>query len=220
MVRRDCIFGTFCTLDESAFCGNSSGGGRRLDYRKLKLAAIDLARTYKPTTILIEDQALGRPLSSDLDEMGYPTELVSVGNANKYERLSARANRFENSQILLPRKADWLDGYIDELTTFPDSDFSDQVDSTSQALTYDLSNAKFEGYLRAMTGLNVDEQSGTSPGKIKFRGLPGGGGGIMQFGDGRPNLPIPGPGAEFEIDRDIGIRLAQERWKEFQIVND
>jgi predicted phage terminase large subunit-like protein len=192
----------------------------RLHYRKLKVTAIDLAREYKPTTILIEDQGLGRSLASDLDDLGYPTELVSVGSASKFDRLAARANRFNNGQILLPRKAPWLDDYVDELTSFPDSDFSDQVDSTSQALTHDLSNAQFEGQLRVIRALNSDGRA--APGKIKLRGLPASNGGVLMFADGsgRESIRLPGPGEMIEIDRDIGAKQAQERWREFEIVNE
>ena len=194
----------------------------RLNYRELKLKAISLARDHEPTTILIEEQSLGSPLASDLGQMGFPVQTVPAGSASKAERLYARANRFESGQILLPRQALWLDDYINELTSFPDSDFSDQVNSTSQALTWDLANAKFQNTLRNVEILNAGNYTPKTKGKIRLLVLPGAGGGVLQFHDGskRPSINIPGPGELFEIDKATGAKLAQERWKEFQIVND
>lgn len=42
----------------------------------------------------------------------------------------------ENGVVLLPEKAEWLAAYIHELSTFPNSKFDDQADSTSQALDW------------------------------------------------------------------------------------
>ena len=43
---------------------------------------------------------------------------------------------FEAARVLLPNDAPWLDTYRTELLGFPSTKYSDQVDSTSQALEY------------------------------------------------------------------------------------
>ena len=43
----------------------------------------------------------------------------------------------------IPSDGDEIDAYTEELTTFPDSDFSEQVDSTTQALSYDVASISF-----------------------------------------------------------------------------
>ena len=44
--------------------------------------------------------------------------------------------RAENGFVYLPKSAPWLDEYIRELTSFPGSKYADQVDSTTQALSF------------------------------------------------------------------------------------
>jgi hypothetical protein len=56
------------------------------------------------------------------------------GGSDKIMRFQAQTSSFEAKLALLPETADWLAGYIHELTTFPSSKYDDQVDSTAQAL--------------------------------------------------------------------------------------
>jgi len=42
----------------------------------------------------------------------------------------------ENGLFYLARQAPWLTEYLHELTTFPNAKYSDQADSTSQALAW------------------------------------------------------------------------------------
>ena len=51
-------------------------------------------------------------------------------------RLHAHTAAFESGRVLVPRSAPWLDDYVAELIGFPGSRHDDQVDSTTQALTY------------------------------------------------------------------------------------
>jgi len=51
-------------------------------------------------------------------------------------RFHSQTDAFENGRVMLPKEANWLDEYIRELTTFPGSKHDDQVDSTTQALTW------------------------------------------------------------------------------------
>ncbi|HXD02320.1 MAG TPA: hypothetical protein VN627_03345, partial [Novosphingobium sp.] len=54
----------------------------------------------------------------------------------KLARMEARAVMFEVGQVHVPRAAEWLGTYLEELLSFPNSRKDDQVDSTSQALDY------------------------------------------------------------------------------------
>ena len=51
-------------------------------------------------------------------------------------RLYAQTATIENGFAYLPREAPWLADYLHELTTFPNSKYDDQVDSTSQTLDW------------------------------------------------------------------------------------
>ena len=42
----------------------------------------------------------------------------------------------ENGFVYVPHEAPWLPEYLHELSTFPNSKYDDQVDSTTQALVY------------------------------------------------------------------------------------
>jgi len=189
----------------------------RLGFRDLKLKAIDLAREHKPTTILVEEQAAGSPLLAELGQLGFPVQAVPAGSASKAERLYARSNRFESGQVLLPRKAHWLDVFIEELTTFPDSDFADQVDSTTQALTWDTSSTSFNNAIGALKLMN--KPYGETPEKkIKLRVLIGGG--TIKFGDGsgKDDIQIPAAGEILEVDEKLGVSLVQQYWKKYEII--
>ena len=53
---------------------------------------------------------------------------------SKTSRLEAIVDRFSGGFVHLPRDAHWLDEYVRELTAFPATRYSDQVDSTVHAL--------------------------------------------------------------------------------------
>ena len=42
----------------------------------------------------------------------------------------------KKGRVFLPRNAKWKREFIDELEDFPEAEFDDQVDSTTQALNY------------------------------------------------------------------------------------
>lgn len=190
----------------------------RPDLRELKIAAANLARQYRPTVILVEDQSLGEPLMEHLDSLGLPYQPVPTGSASKQDRLYARSNKFESGQVLLPREATWLEDYVEELTTFPDCGFSDQVDSTTQALAWDasLGNASFANVLRTMDALTGATGYAGEEKKIKLRVLIGGG--ILQPGDGKPDIHVPAAGKIMELEYDYGASLANKQWTRFAIV--
>lgn len=186
-----------------------------LDFRELKNKAISLAKEYNPTTILIEDQSSGLALASELGKKGYPVQPVPTGNVSKADRLGERANLFETDRVLLPRTASWLDGYVEELTTFPDSDFSDRVDSTSQALAYDTSSGSADNAIRAMRLLSGETSvDGEDRKLVKFRVKIGGG--VIQFhdGSGRPATHVPEAGSIIEVDEDVAAILNRD-WQRF-----
>ena len=84
--------------------------------------------------ILIEDASSGVQLVQQLkDQCVYSIKAVKP-EGDKAVRLSAQSPVIENGFVYLPREAHWLEEYLHELTTFPNSKRSDQVDSTSQAL--------------------------------------------------------------------------------------
>jgi len=110
----------------------------RLNYPELKRKVRELAKTYSPRVILIEDKASGTQLIQDLkaDGMYRVKPYPPPPGTDKVMRLYAQTAEFENGRVLLPSSAAWLAEYIRELTTFPGVKFDDQVDSTTQALDH------------------------------------------------------------------------------------
>ena len=57
---------------------------------------------------------------------------------DKAMRLHGCGAMIENGQVFLPQEAAWLAEYVREMISFPKSKYKDQVDSTSQALSWIL----------------------------------------------------------------------------------
>ncbi|API59334.1 hypothetical protein BSL82_08435 [Tardibacter chloracetimidivorans] len=86
---------------------------------------------------IIEDADLGRGIVQDLRRTSrICTPLAVKPRIGKLARMQARSVMFETGRVLLPRAAEWMPAYLDELLGFPNSSHDDQVDSTSQALDY------------------------------------------------------------------------------------
>lgn len=86
--------------------------------------------------ILVEEAASGVQLAQQLRENDIRSVKAVKPEGDKVMRMHASSPVIENGFVWAPRKAHWLDAYLHELTTFPASKRSDQVDSTSQALAW------------------------------------------------------------------------------------
>ena len=108
----------------------------RDEFPELKKRMRCLAEQYKPTQILIEDQASGQCL---IQELRYTSSLPIVAvkvDKDKLSRALAVTPLMECGRVFLPESAPWLDDYVDELAAFPTGTHDDAVDSTTQALNY------------------------------------------------------------------------------------
>jgi predicted phage terminase large subunit-like protein len=111
---------------------------KRLEYPDLKREVHRLRESHRPHRILIEDKASGTQLIQELKGEGIYeiTPYTPPPGADKTMRLHAQTAAFENGAVLLPSEAPWLADYIAEFMGFPGTKFTDQVDSTTQALDY------------------------------------------------------------------------------------
>jgi predicted phage terminase large subunit-like protein len=109
---------------------------KRMEYPDLKRAVRAQAELHQATVILIEDRASGTQLIQEGIAEGIYAITRYVPEGDKQMRLYAQTATIENGFVYLPREAPWLAEYIHELSTFPNSKFDDQVDSTSQALDW------------------------------------------------------------------------------------
>lgn len=107
---------------------------KRLEYPDLKRAVGSKSRQFRPSHILIEDRASGTQLLQELRRDGILGLTSRVPEQDKIMRMFAVTSIIESGLVYLPHQAEWLQDYLAELTSFPHSKYSDQVDSTSQAL--------------------------------------------------------------------------------------
>jgi predicted phage terminase large subunit-like protein len=109
---------------------------KRMEYPELKRAVRAQAEAHKATVVLIEDRASGTQLIQELIAEGVHAIKRYVPEGDKQMRLYAQTATIENGFVYVPREAPWLADYLHELSTFPNSKYDDQVDSTSQALDW------------------------------------------------------------------------------------
>jgi hypothetical protein len=83
-------------------------------------------------------------------------------------RLRAQTAKIEGGFVLFPKEAHWLQAYLRELISFPNSKYDDQVDSTVFALAWSTLNPPYlgwtdeslRGYKKLITGLAFDRMFG------------------------------------------------------------
>jgi predicted phage terminase large subunit-like protein len=109
---------------------------RRLEFPDLKRAIVQMASQYGARNVLIEDKASGTQLIQDLTRDGLYGVTRCEPKMDKVMRLHSITSTIENGMVFLPAKAEWLDEYLHEITTFPHGKYDDQTDSTSQALDW------------------------------------------------------------------------------------
>jgi predicted phage terminase large subunit-like protein len=109
---------------------------QKVNYPELKRAVKRLAQTHCATVVLIEDRASGTQLIQELIGDGLHAVKSVKPEGDKVMRLNAQTATIENGFVHLPDEAPWLAQYVHELTTFPGAKYDDQVDSTSQALSF------------------------------------------------------------------------------------
>lgn len=119
----------------------------RFDFPTLRDTAIELVKRYKPRVVLIEEASTGIALEADLRRaVGCTVKLLPVVG-DKVGRLYDVTGKFASRNVQFPRNARFMTDLLEELLRFPQSQFSDQVDSISQALAYEGSTYTLD-YIR------------------------------------------------------------------------
>lgn len=119
-----------------------------LEYPELKKKSIEIINKYNPNSILIEDKASGQSLIQDLKkEIKLPIIGIKVLK-DKITRLASVSPFFESNKIFLPKDAEWLTDYENELYSFPFCKHDDQIDSTSQFLQWYKNNTRAKNDIR------------------------------------------------------------------------
>ena len=108
---------------------------KRVEFPELLHAMHELAEQFHPDAIWIEDKASGQSAIQELRRSRLPVSALDV-DRDKVARARAAAPTAEAGKIWIMRDAPWARLYLDELCNFPKSEFSDQVDSTTQFINW------------------------------------------------------------------------------------
>jgi len=110
---------------------------RRMEFPELKRTVSEMAARWKADVVLVEDKASGTQLIQQLVSENFrKIQAAPLLDGDKVMRLHSQAGKIENGAARFPKSAVWLDAYLLELTTFPNSKNDDQVDSTVNALAW------------------------------------------------------------------------------------
>jgi len=105
-------------------------------YTELRRAVVQFIRKYRPSAVLIEATGQGPALTSQIrPQRGMEIESVTP-HEDKISRLRVHRNAIRSCRVLLPKKASWVDGFLEEVILFPYAPFDDQVDAMTQALDW------------------------------------------------------------------------------------
>ena len=106
----------------------------RWDFPELKAVAHDMYKFWEPETVIIEAKASGMPLTHELRNMGIPVVNFTPSRGNdKLSRVHSVSPLFESGMVWAPDEP-WAEELIEECAAFPNGEYDDLVDSTTQAL--------------------------------------------------------------------------------------
>ena len=109
----------------------------RLDFPAIKRSVRELAALHEANVVLVEDKASGTSLIQEMQAEHFSLiQAAPVVDGDKIMRLHAQTAKIAGGFVLFPKEAHWLDSYLLELITFPNSKYDDQVDSTVYALAW------------------------------------------------------------------------------------
>jgi predicted phage terminase large subunit-like protein len=141
---------------------------RKLNFPDLKRFVRQLADLHHADVVLVEDKASGTSLIQELRGDGFwKVKAAPAIEGDKIMRLHAQTAKIEGGFVLLPKEAPWLDTYINELVSFPNSKNDDQVDSTVFALASITPTGHQEGWIQHYKNLS-EQQSGNQSSKEKM----------------------------------------------------
>jgi predicted phage terminase large subunit-like protein len=106
------------------------------NYRDFRSEVWRFIRKYRPSVVLIEDTGQGPAVSSEIRPQTGMEVVMITPVGDKIERIRRHLRALRAGLVRLPMSAPWRGEFIEELTTFPCSDFDDQVDALTQFLDY------------------------------------------------------------------------------------
>jgi predicted phage terminase large subunit-like protein len=112
-----------------------------------KRAVRELAMLHRAKIVLIEDKASGSSLIQELRAEHFSLmQAAPALDGDKVMRLRAQTAKIKGGFVLFPKHAPWLEAYVRELLSFPNSKYDDQVDSTVFALAWATLHPRYPGW--------------------------------------------------------------------------
>lgn len=108
----------------------------KVEFPELKRVAVALYERDRPNVVIVEDKASGQSLIQELQRNTRIPVLPVKVDRDKVARAYSITPLIEAGKVLLPEAAPWLFDYLEELSAFPNAAHDDQVDSTTQALSF------------------------------------------------------------------------------------
>jgi len=106
----------------------------RMEFPRLKQAAIEEYKEWEPDSVIIEKKASGAPLIYEMRAMGIPVQDFTPTRGNdKISRLNAVSDLFASGRVWAPA-THWAEEVIDEVASFPGAEHDDYTDTVSMAL--------------------------------------------------------------------------------------
>ena len=145
----------------------------KLEFPDLKRAVRELAAIHRAEIVLIEDKASGSSLIQELRAEHFSlVQAAPALDGDKVMRLRAQTAKIEGGFVLFPKQAHWLEAYLRELISFPNSKYDDQVDSTVFALAWSTLNRPYlwtdqsiDNYAKLLDSLVMDRYFGLMTGR-------------------------------------------------------
>jgi predicted phage terminase large subunit-like protein len=111
----------------------------KLEFNDMVKAVENIATVWGATAILMEDKGSGTQfIQTRSDKAPCPVIAISTNNNSKEFRLDGVSPMFEGGKVWIPEASEggWHPDYESELLGFPNAKYDDQVDMTSQYLTW------------------------------------------------------------------------------------
>jgi len=126
----------------------------RMEFPRLKRAAVEQNEEWQPDSLIVEKKASGSPLIYELRAMGIPVQEFTPTKGNdKISRLNAVSDMFASGMVWAPSTR-WAEEVIDEVASFPAGEHDDYVDSTTQAMM----RFRKGGFIRLPSDLEEEQQ--------------------------------------------------------------
>jgi predicted phage terminase large subunit-like protein len=113
-----------------------------MEFPELKHMVRHLAEAWNADIVLVEDKASGTQIIQEMRADRFSkVQPAPRQDGDKQMRTLVQTASIASGYMMIPVAAPWLDVYIHELTSFPNSKYADQVDSTVNMLAWTTEQA-------------------------------------------------------------------------------